>query len=64
MDRKKYRTISLFSGAMGLDLGIESTGRFDLLACVEKEAPFCATIRRNRDEGRLPQELRLYEGDI
>ena len=64
MDRKKYRTISLFSGAMGLDLGIESTGRFDLLACVEKEAPFCATIRRNRDEGRLPQELRIYEGDI
>ncbi|GHD46508.1 cytosine-specific methyltransferase [Thalassobaculum fulvum] len=61
---KKYRTISLFSGAMGLDLGIESTGRFDLLACVEKEAPFCETIRLNKAAGRLPEKLHIYQGDI
>ena len=61
---EKYKTLSLFSGAMGLDLGIESTGRFDLLACVEKEAAFCETIRRNRDAGLLKDDLRVYEGDI
>tara|TARA_R110002095_G_scaffold176512_1_gene153979 strand:- start:1714 stop:3036 length:1323 start_codon:yes stop_codon:yes gene_type:complete len=64
MTNKKFKTLSLFSGAMGLDLGIESTGRFDLLACVEKETAFCETIRRNRDAGRLPKKLRVYEGDI
>ena len=49
---------------MGLDLGIESTGRFDLLACVEKEAAFCETIRLNREARRLPAKLRVYENDI
>ena len=50
---KKYKTISLFSGAMGLDIGLENTGRFDILACVENEASFCDTIRANQDAGRL-----------
>ena len=49
---------------MGLDLGIEATGRFSLLACLEKEPSFCETIRLNRDTGRLPKDLRIYEGDI
>jgi DNA (cytosine-5)-methyltransferase 1 len=49
---------------MGFDLGFESTGRFELLACVEKEPSFCETIRVNRDAGRLPKDLRIYEGDI
>lgn len=60
----KYTTVSLFSGAMGLDLGIENTGRFELLACVEKERSFCDTIRKNRDAGRLPRGLRVYEADV
>lgn len=64
MKQKKYKTLSLFSGAMGLDLGIEDTGCFDLLACIEKEASFCETIRRNRDAGRLPAHLRVYQEDI
>ncbi|MEL6511754.1 MAG: DNA cytosine methyltransferase [Pseudomonadota bacterium] len=64
MKQRKYKTLSLFSGAMGLDLGIEDTGCFDLLACVEKEASFCETIRRNRDAGRLPAHLRVYQEDI
>ena len=49
---------------MGLDLGIERTGRFDLLACVEKEKTFCETIRINQRAGRLPRETRIYECDI
>lgn len=64
MTKPTYKTISLFSGAMGLDLGIESTGRFDLLACVEKEPTFCETIRKNRDAGRLPSDLLIYQEDI
>ena len=64
MTNNKYTTLSLFSGAMGLDLGIEATGRFNLLACLEKEPSFCETIRLNRDTGQLPKDLRIYEGDI
>jgi DNA (cytosine-5)-methyltransferase 1 len=61
----KFKVISLFSGAMGLDIGLERTGRFKLLATVEKEPAFCDTIRLNRDNGRLSNEkLRVYEGDI
>ena len=64
MDNQKYSTVSLFSGAMGLDLGIENTGRFKLLACVEKEPAFCETIRLNKRAGRLPEDVRIFEGDI
>jgi DNA (cytosine-5)-methyltransferase 1 len=61
---KKYNVISLFSGAMGLDLGLDGTGRFELLACVEKVPSFCETIRANRAEGRLRADLKVFEGDI
>jgi DNA (cytosine-5)-methyltransferase 1 len=66
MARKRTLTvISLFSGAMGLDLGLERAGRFKILACVEREHAFCDTIRLNRDRGRLTnRELRVYEADI
>lgn len=60
----KYRVISLFSGGMGLDLGLERTGRFEVVACVEKEPAFCATIRKNQSAGRLPRNLKVFEGDI
>lgn len=59
-----FTAISLFSGAMGLDLGLESTGRFGLRACVEKEAAFAETIRRNRAAGKLPAGLAIFEADI
>ena len=64
MAGSRYKAVSLFSGAMGLDLGIERTGRFDLLACVEKEHPFCETIRLNQRAGRLPKTTRVYECDV
>lgn len=60
----KFKVISLFSGAMGLDLGLDATDRYEIVACVEKEAAFCNTIRLNRGAGRLPSDLRVYEGDI
>jgi len=61
---RKYRAISLFSGAMGLDLGLERTERFDVIACVEIEKSFCETIRTNHHAGRLHPDLRIYSGDI
>ena len=59
-----FTVISLYSGAMGLDLGVEQTGRFTILASVEKIPAFCATIRKNRDAGRTTnREMKVYEAD-
>ena len=44
----QYNTISLFSGAMGLDLGVEAAG-FDIRVCVEMNKWAAKTIRRNTD---------------
>lgn len=60
----KYKTISLFSGAMGLDIGMHQTGRFELLAAVEKVPAFCETIRHNVAAGRLGGKPIVFEGDI
>lgn len=59
-----YKTISLFSGGMGLDVGMKLAGRFDLLLCVEKVPAFCDTIRANKAAGRLPAKLKIIESDI
>ena len=59
-----YKVISLFSGAMGLDIGLENTGRFQVIACVEKEPTFCETIRANLSAGRLHRSLKVFERDI
>jgi DNA (cytosine-5)-methyltransferase 1 len=64
MIERKYKIISLFSGAMGLDLGLRRTGRFELLACVEKEPVFCDTIRENIRRGNLAETPKVYETDI
>lgn len=61
---RKYTVVSLFSGAMGLDIGLHQTGRYSLRACVEKIPAFCETIGRNRTNGRLPKALKIYEADI
>jgi DNA (cytosine-5)-methyltransferase 1 len=60
----RYKVVSLFSGGMGLDLGLDSTGHFDIVACVEKEPIFCETIRMNQRGGRLNPQLKVFEGDI
>ena len=60
-----YTAISLFTGAMGLDIGLEKTGRIQTLACVEKERVCCETIAKNRDAGRTADRaLRIYTEDI
>lgn len=62
--KKKYKVISLFSGGMGLDLGLDSTGRYEIVACAEKERVFCNTIRKNVAAGRVNPNLQVFEGDI
>lgn len=61
---KKFTVISLFSGGMGLDNGLARTGRYCLLACVEKEHAFCETIRHNGRMGRIDKDVEVFEGDI
>ncbi len=60
----QYKVVSLFSGALGLDLGVEQTRRFKLLATVEVEKTYCETVRHNQRRGLLPADLKVYEADI
>lgn len=60
----KYRVLSLFSGGMGLDLGLERTGRFKIVGCIEKEPAFCETIRVNREQGHLSPDLQVLQADM
>jgi len=64
MTSPKYKVISLFSGAMGLDIGLEQSNRFRVIACVEKEHAFCQTIRANIQGGRLDAGVKVFEADI
>ena len=43
---KKITTLSLFSGAGGLDIGFHQAG-FDIIASVEIEPAYCATLKKN-----------------
>lgn len=61
---ERYKVLSIFSGAMGLDLGVQKTGRFEIVACVEKERIYCDTIRRNIKNGNLQENPKVYETDI
>lgn len=62
---RTFTVISLFSGAMGLDIGLEQTGRFQTLAAVEEVPSFCETIRKNAEADRIGNgSMRVYEGDI
>jgi len=55
--KKKPAFLSLFSGAMGLDLGLESAG-IKNVGCLELDKWACKTIRKNRPD------LPLVEDDI
>jgi DNA (cytosine-5)-methyltransferase 1 len=62
---RKFTVVSLFTGAGGLDIGLELTGRFVTLACLELEGTFCDTLEANRDAGRFGvPSTRIVRGDI
>lgn len=50
---RKKSAISLFSGALGMDLGFELQGDFEILACVEIDEAACETIRANAELGHF-----------
>lgn len=64
MNKKKYKVVSIFTGAMGLDLGLLKTNRFEVVACVEKEEIFCETILSNINKGNIPEKPKVYKTDI
>src|SRR4051794_18606366 len=47
-------TISLFTGAGGLDLGVERAG-YNVRVSVESDADACATLRRNFPDAEVLQ---------
>ena len=50
---------------MGLDIGLERTGRFATVAAIELSPASCKSIAANRDAGRTAEpDMRIYEGDI
>jgi DNA (cytosine-5)-methyltransferase 1 len=50
---KPFSILSLFSGAGALDYGFELTNKFKTNACIELEAIFCETLRKNQKNGYL-----------
>jgi len=57
-------TLSLFTGAGGLDLGFHLAG-FEVVASVEIEEKYCATLRANARPGALlSQEMIVHCADI
>lgn len=61
---KKLKAISLFSGSMGLDLGLEASGRFEILACVEIEKSFTDTIKINIEKPQANSSPLVFNKDI
>src|SRR4051812_24514779 len=60
--RKKLICLSFFSGAMGLDLGLERAGIKTVLAS-EIDSASCATIRTNRPDVALIGDIRDYTAE-
>lgn len=55
----KYRAISLFTGAGGLDIGIEQAG-FETVSAVELCVEFCKTIMQNKSRNILIENSDRY----
>jgi len=54
--KKKFKALSLFTGAGGMDIGFEK--HFDIVSAVEIEKDCCSTLRNNF------QNLKVFENDI
>ena len=58
----EYSAISLFSGAMGLDLGIEAAG-FNIKVCVEMDKWAAQTIRNNTSIPVIEKDINLVSSE-
>lgn len=62
---EKLKVLSLFSGAGGLDVGLEKIGKYELLACVELEPDFCKTLEKNKENGLFgSKDTMIIQKDI
>lgn len=62
MRKKSIRTLSLFTGAGGLDIGFHQAG-FAIIACVEIEPIFCQTLELNKNR-YLSSTCKIINEDI
>ncbi|MDF2859071.1 MAG: hypothetical protein K0Q87_4922, partial [Neobacillus sp.] len=62
MNSKKIRTLSLFSGGGGLDVGFEQAG-FEVLFSTDIETSCCNTLRMNKSI-TLSKDLEVLQADI
>lgn len=60
---KKIRTLSLFSGAGGLDIGFSDVG-FEIVESVEIESKFCETLKINSGKGKRFEHSKVNCIDI
>jgi DNA (cytosine-5)-methyltransferase 1 len=63
MRANQYKVVSLFSGVMGLDIGLETNRSVPSVGVRRKGGRICETMRLNKASGRLHSGLRIYEGD-
>ncbi|MEM9500602.1 MAG: DNA cytosine methyltransferase [Pseudomonadota bacterium] len=63
-ESRKKSAVSLFSGALGMDLGFELQGDFEILACVEIEKAACETIKANAKAGNFAGDPKVYCRDL
>jgi DNA (cytosine-5)-methyltransferase 1 len=64
MNKKAIKTLSLFSGAGGLDIGFREAA-FEIVACVELEPAYCKTLETNAGRlGSAKHPSRIHCGDI
>jgi DNA (cytosine-5)-methyltransferase 1 len=58
---RELKAISLFSGAGGMDIGVQQAG-FDIIASIENDPYCCETLRSNID--RHGRNTKVIEADI
>ena len=60
---EKFKTISLFSGALGLDIGLARAG-FSICVAVENDKHAVETINKNKNKLRNIKNIQVIDRDI